>query len=129
MKKHVFIVVKTRTGFSSFAQDFKTTPVATTGDTLTEVKQNLVEAFNLLLEHTGKKPVTEEDISIRLDLEQFFEYYKVINAKALGERIGMNQSLLSQYISGLKTPSPNQVEKIICGIRKLGKELQEVEFA
>ncbi len=129
MKKHVFIVEKTETGFSSYAQDFEKTPVATTGESLTELKDNIVEAFNLLQTHTGKKPVKADDIVIQLDLEQFFEYYKVINAKALGERIGMNQSLLSQYISGIKKPSHKQVEKIIGGIKQLGKELQELAFA
>jgi hypothetical protein len=71
----------------------------------------MLEAMNLHFEAKGKT-FTEADLKITLDLPQFFEFYKVINAKALSERIGMNQSLLAQYIKGIKKPSSNQTLKI-----------------
>jgi hypothetical protein len=40
----------------------------------------------------------------------------------------MNQSLLAQYISGIKKPSGQQTERILSGIRKLGKELSEIHL-
>jgi len=75
-----------------------------------------------------------EAVSINLRLllipsvESFFEFYKVINAKALSKRIGMNQSLLSQYINGIKKPSPTQIKRILNGVQQIGKELAEVRF-
>ena len=57
------------------------------------------------------------------DIAQFFSFYKVINAKAFSERIGMNQSLLAQYISGIKKPSPIQTLPIRKGVQQIGNEL------
>ena len=75
-----------------------------------------------------KKIIKPKDLQLNLDLSAFFEFYKVINAKALSERIGMNQSLLAQYISGKKKPSESQVERILEGVWEIGKELQNVKF-
>ncbi len=116
------IVERTRTGYSAFAVKY---PVYTVGKTLEELKDNMLGALNLFFEGKGKT-VTEEDLKISLDLPQFFEFYKVINAKALSERIGMNQSLLAQYISGSKKPSPTQTQRILQGVQQLGKELVSI---
>ena len=69
-----------------------------------------------------------DDLRFNFDLESFFDFYKVINAKALSERIGMNQSLLAQYIKGIKKPSPAQTKRILAGVQQIGKELTEVSF-
>ncbi|MFH0760406.1 MAG: XRE family transcriptional regulator, partial [Bacteroidota bacterium] len=69
-----------------------------------------------------------DEIKITLDLPQFFEFYKVINAKALSERIGMNQSLLAQYVHGHKKPSRAQTERILRGIQQLGRELADINL-
>lgn len=128
MKANKFVVEKTDTGFSAYAEDFDKYPVATTGATITELKSNIFEAINLLQEHNNQKGISKEQISIKLDLPQFFEYYKIINAKALAERIGMNQSLLAQYIGGQKTPSEKQIDKIFNGLKEAAKEILELEL-
>jgi transcriptional regulator with XRE-family HTH domain len=127
MKKLIFIVEKTSTGYSAYAAD-DNLPVGTTGENMTALKQNVVDAVNTYREHAGLKPVTEDNIIIQLDIKQFFEYYKVINAKALAERIGMSQSLLSQYANGIKAPSERQANKIVEGIKELGRELVKLEL-
>ena len=71
---------------------------------------------------------TIEDNRFEYDLESFFDFYKVINAKALSERIGMNQSLLAQYIKGIKKPSAAQTKRILKGVQQIGRELSEVRF-
>ena len=124
MKKIEMIVEHTNTGYSVYAQNY---PVATTGKDLIELKSNMVEALNLYFEENGP-PVTENDIKVTLDLAQFFKFYKVINAKAFSERIGMNQSLLAQYISGKKKPSSLQTQRILKGVQQIGRELAEIRF-
>jgi hypothetical protein len=52
----------------------------------------------------------------------------MINAKALSTRIGMNQSLLAQYISGNKKPSTLQRKRILQGVQQIGCELSEIQF-
>ena len=126
MKKIKLTVEKTSTGFSAYAEDY---PVYTTGNTITKLKSNIVEALNLYNEETELPQIDESQIVVNLDLPQFFEYFKVINAKALSSRVGMNQSLLAQYVGGQKIPSQKQVEKILTGIRELGKELSDLEFS
>ena len=92
-----------------------------------ELKANILEALNLYFENQ-KKTIDEKDLKITLDLPQFFEFYKVINAKALSERIGINQSLLAQYIKGYKKPSPTQTQRILKGVQQVGKELAAIRF-
>lgn len=124
MKKIVTIVEKTETGYSAYAENY---PVFTVGNNLDELKSNILEALNLYFEG-GHMPVTLDDIKITLDLPQFFEFYKVINAKALSERIGMNQSLLAQYVNGNKKPSSAQTQRILKGVHQIGRELSEIGF-
>ena len=119
------IVERTKTGYSAYAEKYA---VATTGKTFPGLKANMLKALNLYFDEQGKT-VTEKDLKITLDLPQFFEFYKVINAKALSERIGMNQSLLAQYIKGIKKPSLSQTERILKGVQQVGKELAEIQFA
>ena len=118
------IVEKTRTGYSAYATKGMT---FTVGKDLEELKRNMLEVVNLSLEDQGKT-LTLDDIKITLDLPQFFAFYKVINAKALSERIGMNQSLLAQYIKGIKKPSTAQKKRILKGVRQVGKELADIRF-
>jgi predicted RNase H-like HicB family nuclease len=122
--KMTIIVEKTKTGYSAYAEKYA---VYTVGKSLEELKANILDAVNLFLEKSGKF-VTENDLKIVLDLAQFFDFYKVINAKALSERIGMNQSLLAQYIKGIKKPSSTQTNRILKGVQQVGRELAGVQF-
>jgi DNA-binding transcriptional regulator YdaS (Cro superfamily) len=61
-------------------------------------------------------------------LHQFFQYYRVLNARHLAEKIGMNPTLLSQYVSRKKKPSQAQSQRIIDGIQNIGKELAQLSF-
>ena len=117
-------IERTRTGYSAYATKF---PVFTVGKSLEELKANILEAVNLYLEDQ-KMTVTANDIRVSVDLPSFFEFYKVINAKALSARIGMNQSLLAQYINGNKKPSPAQTTRILKGVQQVGKELASISF-
>lgn len=128
MKKIVFIVEKTDTGFSAYAED-DNIPAATTADTMAELRINIVDAYNSIAELKGLPEVTIDEINIQLDLPQFFDYYKIINASALGSRIGMDKTLLSQYVNGHKKAGPKQIQRIMNGIKQLGSELSSLELA
>ena len=121
-KQITITVEKTRTGFSAFAEDLN---VFTTAKNVHLLREHLLEALNLYYEETGQE-VSASQIRLRLDLKQFFQYYRVINAKFLSERIGMNPTLLSQYIQGKKVPSSSQTDKILKGIHDIGLELSRI---
>ncbi len=128
MSKIIFIVEKTTDGFSAFAESEKV-PVATSSDTMAELKINIVDAYNSYAEIKDLKEVTIDDIQIQLDLHQLFDFYKEINASALGSRIGMDKTLISQYVNGHKKPGSKQVAKILEGIKQLGNELASLELS
>ncbi len=124
MKKIEIIVERTKTGYSAYASKY---PVYTVGKSLEELRENILEALNIYFEEENKT-IEENNLKITLDLPQFFEFYKVINAKALSERIGINQSLLAQYINGNKKPSATQTQRILKGVQQVGKELAAIQF-
>lgn len=119
-------VVKEDTGYSANTT-LENNFIATEGTTFAELKANIIEAVNLAFEENGFVYSIEE-IKFSYDLESFFDFYKVLNAKALSERIGMNQSLLAQYIKGNKKPSISQTKRILQGVHQIGRELTEVKF-
>ncbi len=127
MKKYVFIVEKTGTGYSAYALDDNIN-VGTVGNNMPGLRKNVLDAINTWREEEGLKDISEKDLVMRLDIAQFFEYYKVINSSALAERIGISQSLLSQYANRIKTPSEKQVNRILTSIKDLGKELTHLEL-
>ena len=123
-KKITLIVEKTNTGFSAYSENY---PISTTGNSVTELIINAFEATEFYFEEENVK-VEPNEIKFEIDFKQFFKYYKVINAKFLAEKIGMNATLLSQYVSGTKKPSPKQTEKILSGIHQIGQELSEINL-
>ncbi|MDQ6844424.1 MAG: helix-turn-helix transcriptional regulator [Bacteroidota bacterium] len=101
--------------------------IGTQGDTFDELKEMVLDAINLAFKDLGFT-YTIDEIQFKYDIESFFDFYKVINAKALSERIGMSQSLLAQYTNGIKKPSASQTKRIFQGVQQIGKELSEVKF-
>ncbi len=123
-KKIKVTVEKTNTGFSAFCEDY---PIFTTGRTVPELIDNAFEAANLYFEDDNVE-LTHDNLKFEIDFKQFFQYYKVLNSKFLAEKIGMNPSLLSQYVQGHKKPSDKQTEKILSGIHQIGQELSEINL-
>lgn len=78
------------------------------------------------------------DLDEDLNFESFFiqknhtELYKIftahpeLNASAIARRMGISQSLLAQYISGIKTPSKDRLEEIYATLHQIGKELLDL---
>lgn len=122
-KKIKIIVEKTDTGFSAYSEEY---PIYTTGRTVPELINSAYEAVQLYFENEYQ--IDHENLKYEIDFTQFFQYYKVINSKFLAEKIGMNPTLLSQYVQGHKKPSDNQTEKILSGIHQIGQELSEMNL-
>lgn len=119
-------IIKEDLGYTAVGQ-WKEISLVTCGDSWDELVEMIIEMVNLAFEDLGYS-YTIDEIKLEYDLESFFDFYKVINAKALSERIGMNQSLLAQYIKGIKKPSAHQTQRILEGVQQIGRELSEVRF-
>jgi len=107
-KKIVMIVEKTDTGFSAFAED---SPIYTTGKSIGELMDNALEATSLHFEEE-EISVAKDNIKFEIDFKQFFQYYKILNAKLIAAKIGMNPTLLSQYVKGIKNPQKLRKTKL-----------------
>jgi inhibitor of KinA sporulation pathway (predicted exonuclease) len=94
---------------------------------MTQLQDNVLEALQFAYDETPTT-ISKEQIELEIDLKQFFQYYRVINAKYLAERIGMNQTLFSQYVKGHKKPSSKQTSRIIRGLHEIGRELSTLQF-
>ena len=56
-------------------------------------------------------------------LQRFFLTHKEINVAEFARSIGINPTLLRNYINGFKKPSKEREEEIISRIHKLGEEM------
>ena len=56
-------------------------------------------------------------------LQRFFLAHKEINVAEFARMIGMNPTLLRNYINGFKKPSKEREQEIIEHIHKLGEEM------
>lgn len=61
--------------------------------------------------------------------QRFFLEHPEINVSEFAKGIGMNPSLLRNYINGFKKPSKEREQQILDHIHKLGKIYLEVAFA
>lgn len=123
-KKINMVVEKTNTGFSAYSEEY---PIFTTAESMNDLVNSAYEAANFYFEEQ-EIVVSKENVQFEIDFKQFFQYYKVLNSKFLAEKIGMNPTLLSQYVKGHKKPSSKQTEKILFGIHQIGKELSEINL-
>jgi hypothetical protein len=125
MKKVIVIVEKTPTGYSAYADKYS---AYTTGGNVKELIDNIVEALNFYFEETGEKvTVSKKNLDLNFSIPSLFQLYP-INVRHFADRIGMNYTLLSQYVQGRKKPSEKQTEKIVEGLQEVGKELSQVNI-
>lgn len=111
-----------------------------------------LEAFPLLLEATPEQRAQyeigldgddlrwdeiDEDIHISSFFEKaepnsdnviakVFERFPQLNVSEVARTIGINKSLLSRYIYGIKKPSEKRTEQILQTIRQLGRDMASI---
>ena len=111
-----------------------------------------LEAFPLLLEATPQQRAQfeigldgddirwdeiDEDIHISSFFEttepdtnnpvaDVFKRFPQLNVSEVARTIGINKSLLSRYIYGIKKPSAQRTEQILDAIRQLGREMAAI---
>lgn len=124
MKKLKVIVEKTSTGYSAYADKY---PFYTTGNDVKELIKNILEAANFYFEEVGEKPISQQNLDMSFTIASLFELYP-INVRHFADRIGMNYTLLSQYVQGRKKPSEKQTYKIVEGLKEVGRELSTMNL-
>jgi predicted RNase H-like HicB family nuclease len=107
----------------------------TVGNSEAEITQNMLELIEDFLENEGKEDeywrgVTLENIEFdyRYDLTAFFDLFSPLKINSIAEKAGINKALMRQYVSGVKHPSAQQVQKIESAIHAFGQNLMKVSL-
>mgnify|MGYP002515637652 FL=1 len=120
------IVESDKNGFSCFmtgADDLKFGIVGD-GKTAREAMEDFRDAYREMREEEESHGETLPDIDFNFifDVGAFFDYYP-INVTSFAKYIGMNPSLLRQYVSGVRSPKGKSLNKIREGISILTKDI------
>ena len=68
------------------------------------------------------KEFPDVELDFRFDVGSFFDYYP-IDITAFAKYIGMNASVLRQYVTGLREPKEEAIKRIRTGINRLSEDL------
>jgi DNA-binding transcriptional regulator YdaS (Cro superfamily) len=63
------------------------------------------------------------------DLTAVFDQKKYLNLSEVALKLGINRSLMAQYASGKKFPSPERAKEIEKAIHELGRDLLDIRIA
>lgn len=110
--------------------------IVTTGNTIDEIKKNMVEAIELYVETCKELELEcpeelegDYQLNFKMDVKSLLEFYSGIFTKAGLERItGINQKQLWHYASGNRNPRPEQKIKIETALHKLGEDLLSINL-
>lgn len=124
MKTVNFYVEKTSTGFSAYSEEFG---IVATGKNLKALERDAQDGLE------GQCEVTEEDpkdfqLKYTYDFPALFEVFR-LNIDSVASYIGVNPTLMSQYINQKKVPSKKQKDRIENGIHSYAKALANFQFA
>ena len=127
MKKMLDVIVETgKDGFGCFVANGSglTTTFVGQGKTARLAIQDFLQAYrevsDISMEEHEDFP--ELEFNFIFDIGAFFNYYP-LSVSAFARYIGMNESLLRQYVSGAKSPSAKTLARVREGLDSLGKDI------
>lgn len=92
----------------------------TSREAIDDLKLSLQEEKDEWAKQGREFPDVEFDL--RFDVGSFFDYYP-IDVTAFARYIGMNASVLRQYVTGLRYPKEDTIQRIRKGIDMLSEDL------
>lgn len=69
--------------------------------------------------------VPELKIEYRFDVGSLFSYYDFVNIAGVAREIGLNPSVIRQYVIGTRKPSAERKKLIITGLKSLADKMQQ----
>ena len=134
MEKLVVIVEKTSTGYSAYLPEIS--GIATAADDFDALRDNVKELLEVFLETAREyhDPVPEilygeYSLEYKFDIRAFMQWMSsVMSQRGLSEIADMNESLISQYASGIKKPGPKQLQRIETAIHRFADDLHSISF-
>jgi hypothetical protein len=65
------------------------------------------------------------EIEYRFDVGSLFSYYDFVNIAGVAREIGLNPSVIRQYVIGTRKPSAERKKLIITGLKSLADKMQQ----
>lgn len=123
------VIESTEQNYSAYIEGLD--GVVATGNSISEIKDNLWEAIRVFIETCDElgcevpaELTGEYSIEFKMDVKSLLAIYSGIFTKAGLERItGINQKQLWHYANGISKPRKTQVHKIEAALHRLGSEL------
>lgn len=81
-----------------------------------------VQESRVLAREAGEDFPDEIEFEFRFDIGAFFDYYP-LDVTSVAHYIGINASVLRQYVTALREPRQAQIDKIREGISRLSEDL------
>ncbi len=128
------IIEKGKKEFWGRIEGYNFLPV-TAGKNINEILDNLRLQIEDYIEHEGqndkvwnKVDVAEIKFNLHYDLRAFFDRYKVLNVSSIATKAKINQSLLRQYVAGVKHPSTKQAKKVEAAVHQIAEEMNKISL-
>lgn len=93
---------------------------ASAREAMDDIKRTAREFKEMAAEKGEDFPDMEFDF--RLDVGAFFDYFP-LDVTATAKYIGINASVLRQYVTSIRVPREKQIKKINDGLKRLAKDL------
>jgi predicted RNase H-like HicB family nuclease len=135
MNKVLVILEKTsEEGYSAYLPNLP--GCISTGNSLSDIKESIQDAVKFHIEGLKEEYLEipeafqrDYELIYKIDIPALFDWFSgVLTKSGISRLTGMNQSLISQYASGIKRPSSKQTRKIENALHQLGQELLEIEL-
>ena len=84
--------------------------------------QAAAREFREMAAESGEVFPDELEFDFRLDVGSFFDYYP-LDVTATAKYIGVNPSILRQYVAAIREPQQKQIDKINAGLERLAHDL------
>ncbi|MEN6618298.1 MAG: type II toxin-antitoxin system HicB family antitoxin [Rikenellaceae bacterium] len=129
MKKITATLEWTKDGYSVWFDELPS--VFSYGATVEQAKAEARKAIDLYFEDERQPAWYKNgfEIDVKFDVAALINCYQhIFTKRALSKITGINESLLSQYATGLKKPRKQQVERIEKGLHTLSQELSVISL-
>lgn len=103
------------------------------GDSVEKAKADFLESIKeaiaeQLKENQNAPEMKDINVEYRFDLPSFFNYFDFINVSKFAEYVGINESKMRAYKSGVSYPGEKTTSKIFKAVKEIGKELCVASF-
>ena len=131
MKAKVIIERAADGGFWSYLkEDIPNCGISGFGETAEACKADFLTAYDLLKSSNNADGIMTPDLQFEweYDMQSFFNCFDYLNVSKVGEKAGINPSLMRQYASGSAKAGEKQYGKLRKAVNEMVKELSSACF-